>query len=79
MRTVAEALIVSGQTCHVAKKGKKYICERNGELGLTTDPDRALAFESEAQLTEFISNVIIDTRNAQVIGRIYTHTTLTKR
>ena len=70
MKTVKD-LAPAGGTCYIAKKGSRYVCERNGELALTLNRTQALAFNTEVELDKFIEYAAIDTRNASVIGRGY--------
>ncbi len=68
-KTVAETLVKTGQQCSIVKKGKRYLCFRSGELALTTDRQKAVAFKNEKEAVNLLNNAIVDDRNAKVIGR----------
>lgn len=62
---------------YIVKKGSKYLTFKNNELAMTNNQTKAVLFDNEKQIHSFIQNAIIDDRNARVIGRSYSHTTMT--
>ena len=77
--TTVQEIMRERTSCWVGKKGAKYLTERGGELALTTDQGKALAFTSQQDLDDFISVAVIDDRNAAVVGRTYDATPLSKQ
>lgn len=78
MRIVAQLLVASGDSCFVAKKGKKYIGAKNGELCLVANVGFALAFADEGDLEKSFLSLSCDSRNAKVIGRSYSIVTISR-
>ena len=70
LQTVGE-MRASGRTAYAAKKGQRYICDRAGEIGFTTDQRKALAFESPEQADNVLQAAACDDRNARKLGRSY--------
>ncbi len=79
MKTVDETMKSKGQTCVVAKKGKSYIGWKNGEFSKTSILGKAIAFASAEDADRIINNLIIDTRNARVIGNRYSLAPITMK
>jgi hypothetical protein len=71
MRTVRETLKTKGDSCTIVKKGRKYLGVKNNEFFLIGRPEGAIAFSNEEEATSLISTLIIDDRNAKVIGKKY--------
>ena len=71
MKIVSEVLKRKGDTCIVAKKGKKYIGWEAGELAKVDNAMQAIAFASESEAERIIGELMVDDRNAKVIGKSY--------
>lgn len=79
IKTVSEMLVKSGDSCFIAKKGKKYIGWGNGELKSVSDCSQALAFASVETLKRFLDSMTVDSRNENLLGRSYDAVLLTRR
>jgi hypothetical protein len=73
---VKEAAKVGGKF-YIAKKGKKYVTERSGELALSSNQGEALVFTTVEHLKNTIDTACIDTRNELVMGKKYIITDVT--
>lgn len=77
IKTVAETLLKTGDMCVVVKKGKKYVMV-GVELGLTRDPMKAAAFDTDEQAIKLMDIARVDSRNDRVLGKSYDLVLLTK-
>jgi len=71
MKTVAELIRGNVNRLYVPKKNGKFIRIKNGELALTSSMMESIASESSTDLASWMSNMLYDDRNLDLIGDSY--------
>lgn len=54
---------------YIAKKGSKYMTIRNGEIAFSSKQFEALASANPKKLEKYVTDLCIDDRNMQRVGR----------